>query len=201
MNYRIQEKHTGAGRRIGLLGGTFDPAHEGHRHISEVALKRLNLDSVWWLVTPQNPLKKQRPTASLERRMQSARVIARHPRLHVADVEKRLGAHYTIDAIRLLQARYPDVRFVWVMGADNFIQLPRWKHWTEIILALPVAVIARPRYHLSAGLSKAACRYHVYRQNPEQAVLLPTTRPPAWTLIIDRLHSASSTQLRATRAG
>jgi nicotinate-nucleotide adenylyltransferase len=197
MIYPIQEKQMGAGGRIGLLGGSFDPAHEGHHHISEVALKRLQLDSVWWLVSPQNPLKKNRPAASLEHRLHTARTIAHHPRLHVTDVETRLGISYTIETIRYLQARYPDTKFIWLMGADNFIQLPQWKHWTEIMAALPVAVIARPRYHLSAGLSKAACRYQNYRHNPEQAALLPAARPPAWTLILDQLHPASSTQLRA----
>lgn len=200
MNYRIHEKYTGEGTRIGLLGGSFDPAHEGHLHISEVALKSLNLDSVWWLVTPQNPLKEQRPSASLGERLQNARALAHNPRLRVTDVESRLGTHHTIDIIRHLQARYPLTRFVWLMGADNFIELPHWKHWTEIMSALPVAVIARPRYHLSAGLSKAACRYHFYRRNPEQAVLLPTARPPAWTLILNRLHPASSTHIRAARS-
>ena len=199
MIYRIQEKYTGAGRRIGLLGGSFDPAHEGHFHISQVALKRLNLDSVWWLVTPQNPLKTQSPTATYAKRLQKAQALAHHPRIHVTDVEKRLGTNNTIDIIGHLQVRYPRTHFVWLLGADNFVQLPRWKHWTKIMSTLPVAVIARPRYHLSAGLSKAACRYRFYRRNPEQAVLLPTARPPAWTLILDQLHPASSTQLRAAR--
>jgi len=200
MQYRIQEKYAGAGMRIGLLGGSFDPPHAGHRHISEIAFKRLRLDSVWWLVTPQNPLKIRAPSASAAQRLADAQSLARHPRFNVTDVERRLGTRTTIDTIGGLTARYPRIRFLWIMGADNFIQLPHWAHWTRIMTTLPVAVIARPGYHLRAGLSKAACRYQACRLPTEQAILLPTMRPPAWTLLNDRLHPASSTQMRAKSA-
>ncbi|MBV9833149.1 MAG: nicotinate-nicotinamide nucleotide adenylyltransferase, partial [Alphaproteobacteria bacterium] len=114
-------------RRIGLLGGSFNPAHEGHVHISLEALKRLDLDEVWWLVSPQNPLKAANGMASLADRMEGARsVTATHPRLRVTDLERKLGTRYTIDTVRALRRRHPHARFVWLMGADNLRQLPRW---------------------------------------------------------------------------
>jgi nicotinate-nucleotide adenylyltransferase len=185
-----------SGARIGLLGGSFNPAHEGHRHISLVALKHLALDHVWWLVTPQNPLKPASNTQDLDERIKQALRLATHPRITVTNIERKLGTRYTIDTLNGLKSRYPAAHFVWVMGADNFVQLPQWRSWNEIMSAVPVAVIARPQYHLASGLSKAAIRYRSHRLKPHLAPKLVTLEPPAWTLIIDYLHLASSTKLR-----
>ena len=184
------------GVRVGLLGGSFNPAHEGHLHISLIALDRLALDEVWWLVSPQNPLKPANITKSFEQRLNDAKAIARHPRITVTDAECRLGTHYTIDTLRALKTHAQHIHFVWLMGADNFIQLPQWKEWTQIMSLVPVAVIARPGYHLRAGLGQAACRYGVNRLKSEDAAFLANMPPPAWTLIVAKLHPLSSTKLR-----
>ncbi len=185
-------------QRVGVLGGSFNPAHDGHRHISLVAMKRLNLDHIWWLVTPQNPLKPRNSTAALNDRLAGARRTARHPRIIITDIEAHFGTTYSIDTVTHLQNRYPHTRFVWLMGADNFIQLPRWKRWTDLMARIPVAVIARPGYHLKAGLSQAACRYQASRLTEQRMGLLATMKPPAWALILSKLHPASSTEIRAS---
>lgn len=134
------------GTAIGLLGGSFNPAHGGHRHISLEAMRRLKLDAVWWLVSPQNPLKPVAGMAPLGARMASARRVARHPRIRVTDVEARLGTQLTIDTIAGLKALHPQVRFLWIMGADNLLQFHRWAAWRDIARAVPVVVVARPGY-------------------------------------------------------
>ncbi|NWG45279.1 MAG: nicotinate-nucleotide adenylyltransferase, partial [Alphaproteobacteria bacterium] len=142
--------------RIGLLGGSFNPAHAGHLHLSEIALARLGLHAVWWLVSPRNPLKAPQDLARLEARLASARAMARHPRIKVTDIEARLGTRYTVDTLAVLRRRHPGVRFVWLMGADNMVGFHRWRRWRAIAAALPVAVLARPGYTRGAGLSRAA---------------------------------------------
>ncbi len=184
------------GTRIGLLGGSFNPAHEGHCHISRTALDRLALDQVWWVVSPQNPLKSTDITADFEQRLAYAKTLVRDRRIEVTDVERRLGTQYTIDTLRALKRAAPHINFVWLMGADNFIQLPQWREWTNIMSLVPVAVIARPGYHLRAGLGQAACRYRVNRLKSEDAAFLANMPPPAWTLIVAKLHPLSSTKLR-----
>jgi len=126
-----------AGQRIGLLGGSFDPPHDGHVHITTAALKRFGLDRVWWLVSPGNPLKSQGP-APLPERMQAAQALMRHPRVTVTDIEARLGTRFTAETLQALQHRYPDVQFVWLMGADNLAQFHRWHapRWCFINLPL-----------------------------------------------------------------
>ncbi len=182
--------------RVGLLGGSFDPAHQGHVHASLVALKRLRLDRVWWLVTPQNPLKPGSLRLDFNERMKRAHRAADHPKITVTDVERRLGARYTADVLDRLTLRYPSVHFVWIMGADNFVQLPQWRNWTRIMSTVPVVVVARPRYHLASALGKAAHRYRSHRISSNSSPKLVTSTPPAWTLLIDYLHPASSTKLR-----
>ena len=130
--------------RVGLYGGSFNPAHEGHAHVAETAKRRLDLDKVIWLVSPQNPLKPSHETADLAARMASARSFARGPDMIVSDIESRLGSQYTIDIIRVLKARFPGVRFVWVMGADSLAGFHRWRGWTQIMHEVPVAVVSRP---------------------------------------------------------
>jgi nicotinate-nucleotide adenylyltransferase len=132
------------GLRIGLLGGSFNPAHEGHLHVSDVALKRLGLDHVWWLVTPQNPLKSIQGMASLHDRLRSACAVARHPRIFVMDIEHDFRTHYSFDTLRALQKRFPLVKFTWLMGSDNLAIFRRWHRWSEFAQRVPIAVIQRP---------------------------------------------------------
>jgi len=185
------------GRRIGLLGGSFNPAHDGHRHISLMALRRLGLDEVWWLVSPQNPLKPARGMAPLATRMADARAVARHPRIRVTDIERTLDTRYTVDTVRALKRRFPEHRFVWLIGADNLRQLPRWKAWTDLFRAIPVAVFARPTYSLKALAGQAAARFAPFRVPESRARRLVRQEPPAWTFLRIRLHPASATTIRA----
>ena len=187
------------GSRIGLFGGSFNPAHEGHTHIAEVALKQLNLDEVWWLVSPQNPLKAKQASSDLQTRMTQTAATATHPNFRVSDMEARLGTKYSIEIIRILMRRFPHVHFVWIMGADNFIQLPKWHAWTKLMEEIPVAVIARPGHHIRAGLCQAADRFKSFRIPQSQAASLCLYQAPAWTFLMSRLHPASSTAIRRER--
>jgi nicotinate-nucleotide adenylyltransferase len=147
------------GLKIGLLGGSFNPAHAGHLYVAETALKRLGLDYVWLLVAPQNPLKPSGGMLPLAKRLASARALAgRHPRLVVTDLEVKIGSHYTIDTIRALNARFPRVAFVWLMGSDNLEQFHRWQQWEEIAARVPVAVVLRPGSTLAPLRAKAMQR-------------------------------------------
>jgi nicotinate-nucleotide adenylyltransferase len=185
---------------IGLLGGSFNPAHEGHRHVSLLALQKLKLDEIWWLVSPQNPLKPRNDMAPLEERLSRARkIVARDRRIKVTDIETTLGTRYTADTIDALQRQFPRLDFVWLMGADNLAQISRWDRWQSIFQAVPIAVFDRPAYSLSALKAKAAQRYSSRRVAPEQAGELAALEPPAWTFIRLRLHPASATQIRAQR--
>ncbi len=187
----------GPGRRIGLLGGSFNPAHDGHRHISLVALRTLALDQVWWLVSPQNPLKPRAGMAPLAERLAWARAVAAHPRIAVTDLESRLGTRYTADTLAALRAECRGTHFVWLMGADNMIEFDRWRSWTKIAETVPIAVIDRPGYLHRALASTFARRYAQARVPAEAARLLPTMPPPAWTVVRARLHPASATAIRA----
>jgi nicotinate-nucleotide adenylyltransferase len=185
--------------RIGLLGGSFDPAHAGHVHITRWALRALDLDRVWWLVSPGNPLKADAP-ADLSRRLHAARAIVDHPRVAVTDVEARAGTRYTAEALAFLLRRHPGVRFVWLMGADNLRSFHRWDRWAEIMAMVPIAVLARPGEQLRAGLSPAARRFARWRVPQGQAAALPFRRPPAWTLLNGPMLDLSSSALRAAGA-
>jgi len=184
--------------RIGLLGGSFNPAHEAHREISLTALKRLGLDQVWWLVTPGNPLKDPSKLASLESRVEVARKMARHPRIEVTGFAG--GSAYTIDLLTELRRRFPGVNFVWLMGADNLAQFHRWRAWEEIFAAMPMAVLDRPGLRLKARASKAAQRFALYQVDESDAGGLARLEPPAWTILSHRLSGLSSTELRAKKA-
>lgn len=184
------------GMRIGLLGGSFNPPHEGHRHVSLVALRRLDLDAVWWLVSPQNPLKADDGMASLDRRVAAAAALARHPRISVSAIEARLGTRYTVDTLRALKSRFPGVHFVWLMGADNLVQLPRWKDWQQIMALVPVAVIDRPGFALSAQLGRAAERFRSARMPETQARSFACARPPAWIYLHAKLNPLSASAIR-----
>lgn len=186
-----------AGARIGLLGGSFNPAHDGHREVSREALRRLGLDRVWWLVSPQNPLKSTTEMAPLAQRLASARAAADDPRILVTGLETRLGSAYTADTLDALTRLLPRVRFVWLMGADNLIQVHHWQDWQEIFNTLPVAVFDRPSYSLRALSGKAAHAFARYRLDERSARRLAGARPPAWVFIHCRLNPQSATAIRA----
>lgn len=183
--------------RIGLLGGSFNPAHDGHRHISLTALRRLRLDQVWWLVSPQNPLKPAAGMAPQVERIARARRVARHPRIRVTGIESRLGTRYTADTLAALRRRFPAVRFVWLMGADNLRQMPRWHRWRAIFGAMAIAVFDRWPYSFQALAGQAARRYAHRRIAERQAFRLADLEPPAWVFLHSRLHPASATAIRA----
>ncbi len=186
------------GRRIGLLGGSFNPAHEGHVHISVQALTRLDLDEVWWMVSPQNPLKSTTGMAPFDERFHGAKAVAAvERRIRVTDLEVRLGTRYTADTLAAIGRRFKGHRFVWIMGADNLIQIPRWQRWTSIFHSLPVAVFARPSYSLKALSTKAARRFARHRIRARAAGKLSRMRPPAWVFLWIRTHAQSATRIRS----
>ncbi|MDB5447578.1 MAG: nicotinic acid mononucleotide adenylyltransferase [Phenylobacterium sp.] len=184
------------GMRVGLFGGSFNPAHEGHAHVAETARRRLRLDRVIWLVSPQNPLKATHETAGLAERMASARGHARGPGMIVSDAETRLGSQYTIDIVRALKARFPGVQFVWIMGADSLASFHRWRGWTQIMREVPVAVVSRPWISLKSRFSPAARRFAHFRRPSATAATLPGSKPPAWVFLRGPLNFQSSTALR-----
>ncbi|MEW9921154.1 nicotinate-nucleotide adenylyltransferase [Marimonas sp. MJW-29] len=187
------------GQVIGLLGGSFDPAHAGHAHITREALKRFGLDRVWWLVSPGNPLKARGP-APLQTRMARAREVMRHPRVEVTDIEARLGTRYTAETLARMRALYPGVRFVWLMGADNMAQLHLWQDWRQIIEGVPVGVLARPGQRISARMSRAAAIYASYRIPGRFSHLLAGAEAPAWCFVNVPMVDVSSTAIRASGA-
>ncbi|NBC32016.1 MAG: nicotinate-nucleotide adenylyltransferase [Alphaproteobacteria bacterium] len=189
------------GGRVGLLGGSFNPAHDGHRHISVEALKRLQLDRVWWLVSPQNPLKPVHDMAPLAERLARARAVADHPRIVVTAIERRLGARYTADTLAALSRAYAETRFVWIMGADNMIQIRKWRHWQQIFHTVPIAIFVRPSYSFGAIGSPAAHRFARHRVAMARAGELADLPPPAWCFLHVRAHPASATALRKRRRG
>lgn len=189
------------GRRIGLLGGSFNPAHAGHRNVSIEALRRLALAEVWWLVSPQNPLKPKAGMVDFRHRLKGARALARHPRLRVSDLEARLGTRYTADTLRALRRRFPRHRFVWLMGADNLAQIAAWARWERIFSLVPVAVFDRPTYALRALAAKAARRFASGRLREGAAEGLAMRRPPAWVFLHGRLNPQSATAIRAGTPG
>ncbi len=187
-------------RRSGLLGGSFNPAHGGHRHVSLLALKRLRLDQIWWLVSPQNPLKPVAGMAPLADRLASARRAARHPRLKVTDIEARLRTRYTADTLAVLRHRFPRCRFVWIMGADNLVQVHRWDRWTSIFRLVPIAVFDRPGYAFRALASRAAQRFRERRVRESEAGSLAERAAPGWIFLHGARHPASATDIRKRRA-
>ncbi|MDA1355441.1 MAG: nicotinate-nucleotide adenylyltransferase [Proteobacteria bacterium] len=189
-----------SGLRVGLFGGSFNPAHEGHLHVSLEAIKRLGLDELWWLVSPQNPLKPTRGMAPFEQRLAAARRLARHPAIRVSDCERRWHSHYSADTIERLRRRHPRHRFVWVMGADNLADFERWRRWQDIFKALPIAIFDRRTYAQSASASKPLKRFGRYRLPERAARLLALQYPPVWTYFHGRLHAASSSAIRAGAA-
>jgi nicotinate-nucleotide adenylyltransferase len=186
---------------VGLLGGSFNPAHEGHLHLSRLALERLDLDRIWWLVSPQNPLKPLAGMAAFEARLNQARgVAAPDNRIYVTDIESRIApSRYTADTLRVLRNRFPRLRFVWLMGADNLTQIPRWQRWTDIFRTVPIAVFDRPSYSLRALSSTAASRFAKQRVKEDAARKLAEMSPPAWVFFHTRLNARSATQIRSAQ--
>ena len=185
------------GVRIGLLGGSFNPAHEGHLHITRKLLSRLGLDYVWWMVSPQNPLKSSEGMAPFTERFETARAIAAADRrIIVTNIETRLGTRFTADTIEKLTRVAPTARFVWLMGADNLIQISKWQNWRRIFESVPIAVYDRPGYTLRAAASKAAQSFARNRLPEVQAHDLAIKSPPAWVFLHGALSNASATAIR-----
>ena len=187
--------------RIGLLGGSFNPAHEGHLHVAELALQRLRLDQVWLLVSPGNPLKPALGMAPLAVRLASAARIGDGQRVVATALEAGLGTRYTADTLAELRRRFPNARFVWLMGADNLSQLPRWRDWMGIMRTMPVAVFPRPSYNHRALAGRAAHRLRSARLPVAAAPSLALRNPPAWIFLPTPQHAASATAIRAAGSG
>lgn len=183
--------------RVGLLGGSFNPAHEGHREISLIALKRLGLDAVWWLVSPGNPLKDAADYAPYDERLRLARKAADHPRIIVSNFEERKGLQYTVDTLETLRALWPQIDFVWLMGADSFATFHRWRDWKTIASLAPMAVFNRPGYEAAWKAAPAAEDLAAFRLEESAALGLAGAEPPAWVFFPEPQNAQSSTAIRA----
>ena len=189
------------GRRIGLLGGSFNPAHDGHLAVSRAALKRLRLDRVWWLMSPQNPLKPVAGMASFAARFAAAQAVAAQDhRILCSDLEQRLGTRYTVDTLLWLQ-RHSRARLVWLVGADNLLQLPQWRQWVRLLAMVPIAVFDREPYSYRALAGRVARVYAQRRLRERDAPALLARRAPAWVYLWLRRHPQSSTALRRAQTG
>jgi nicotinate-nucleotide adenylyltransferase len=186
--------------RVGLLGGSFNPAHEGHRHIAMLARRALRLDQVWLLVSPGNPLKPRAGMAPLEKRLAGARRIGDGRRVLASGIEAKFHTRYTVDTLGLLMRRFPRIRFVWIMGADILEQLPQWRRWPDIVRHLPFAVLPRPNYTHRALAGHAAHRLRAWRRPAREAVLLPGASP-GWVFLPMRQNRASATAIRQAAEG
>lgn len=192
--------HSEPRQRIGLLGGSFNPPHAAHRLISQIALRRLGLDQIWWIVTPGNPLKGRHELLPLAERVALGRVMADDRRIRVTDFERELGSSFTAATLGHLRLRWPGVDFVWVMGADCLAQFHRWQHWRQIFALLPIAVVDRPEWRLKAVASPAARAFARFRLPEDAAKGLVARAAPCWTLLSGPLSALSSTELRAARS-
>jgi len=185
------------GQRIGIMGGSFNPPHEGHLIAARTALKRLKLDRLWWLVTPGNPLKNNHELAPLSDRLAAIRAMTTDSRMVLTSFEEQLQTPFTAATLAFLTLRHPGTHFVWVMGADNLATFHRWQRWRDIAATMPFAVVDRPGWHLAAMASPAARALARYRINEEEAASLALRSPPAWTFLTTRLSPLSSTEMRA----
>lgn len=182
------------GMVIGLLGGSFDPAHDGHVHLTRQAMARMGLDAIWWLITPANPLKARQP-APIADRLAHAKAIMVHPKVKITTLEDSLGTRATVDTIAHLRALYPGVQFVWLMGADNLVQFHKWGRWRDILRSVPVGVLARPGWGLAARLSVAARAFR--GQRVARGETLRGHTPPVWCFVNMPMVAASSSAIRA----
>ena len=183
------------GQVVGLLGGSFDPPHAGHVHISREALRRFGLDQVWWLVTPGNPLKEKGP-APLSDRIAACQALLTPPRMAVSDFEAQAGTRYTAESLTAIQSARPEIRYVWLMGADNLAQFDHWRGWETILQRVPVGVLARPGQRISARMSKAARIYAPFRIKGRESLRLGRSDAPAWCFVNVPMRYISSTELR-----
>jgi nicotinate-nucleotide adenylyltransferase len=181
---------------VGLLGGSFNPAHAGHLHVARQAMLHAGLDQLWLLVSPGNPLKPRAGMAPLAQRLASAAALADGRRVIATTIEAQLGTRYTIDTLRELKRRFPRVQFVWLMGADNLVQLPRWHRWERIVHEVPLLVLPRPGATRRALAGQAARRYRQYRLSARAALCLAQSMAPAWSLLPVRENPLSATALR-----
>lgn len=184
------------GMRVGLYGGTFDPPHAGHAHVARTALMRLGLDRVWWLPSPRNPFKAHNP-APMAQRLTAIETLVPEPRQVASDLERRLGTNRTITIIRALQRSFPQVRFVWVMGADGLLDLHHWRAWREIAARVPICVVARPEVGLKARLAPAA-RMMARARVPEINAKALCDKRRGWTYLTETLHPHASRHIRGT---
>ena len=189
----------GRRRRVGLLGGSFNPAHAGHRHVAHTALRRLRLHQVWLLVSPGNPLKPAAGMAPFASRLAGARGIADGRRVVATAIEQRLGLRYTWRTAAVLRRRFPRVRFVWLIGADNLEQMPHWRRWRDIVRGMPVTVLPRPSYNHRALAGRAARWLRRAWRPARQAPVLPALPAPAWTFLPVPQSPLSATALRAAQ--
>lgn len=188
------------GERIGLMGGSFNPAHQGHAEVARIALRRLKLDRLWWLVTPANPLKPRGDLADMATRAEAARRLAPDRRVVVTTFEVALGTTYTIDVVHFLRSRRAGGRFVWVMGADSLATFHRWRSWRRIAELLPIAVVDRPGWRLRALASPAGRALARFRRRELSAPCLAARPAPSWMLLTNRLSPHSSTAIRTRRS-
>lgn len=179
------------------MGGSFNPPHEGHLIVARTALRRLQLDWLWWLVTPGNPLKSHSELASIQSRLTAVRKMTADPRMVLTSFEEQLHTPYTAATLSFLKLRHRDARFVWIMGADNLATFHRWQRWRDVALTMPFAVVDRPGWRLAALASPAARVLAKYRISEADAGSLPLHSPPAWTFLTTRLCALSSTELRS----
>ncbi|MBB5275583.1 nicotinate-nucleotide adenylyltransferase [Rhizobium rosettiformans] len=189
--------HVERGMVVGLFGGSFNPPHQGHLLVAEIALRRLGLDQLWWLVTPGNPLKSRNELAPLAERLEACEALAEDPRIKITAFEKTLGTSYTARTLDFIRARNPHVHFIWIMGADNLAGFHRWQRWQKIATTFPIAVIDRPGSTLAYLSSKTARTFDYARVDEEDAGVLWQKRAPAWTFIHGPRSTLSSTAIRA----
>jgi nicotinate-nucleotide adenylyltransferase len=185
--------------RIGLLGGSFNPAHQGHLQVARRALLQLRLDQVWLLVSPGNPLKPTAGMAPLRERLAGARRIADGRRIIATDIERQLHTRYTVDTLAVLRRRFPNVGFVWLMGADGLADLPRWRRWQRIVRLVSFAVLPRPTYNRAALAGKAAVRLKAARRPAREAPILAMRDAPSWIFLPAPQNDISATALREQR--
>ncbi len=189
---RVEERNI-----IGLLGGSFDPPHEGHLHVSKRAIQVFGLQKVWWLLSTGNPFKIKGP-ASLKLRMEACEKILCGSRILATDLEVQFKTCYTSDTLKKMLLRYPRARFVWLMGADNFVNFHRWKDSDWIMKNIPIGIMSRPGENIRAGLSQASFRYRNCRLKTSRASQLAFLSPPVWTIVDGSTNNASSTKIRST---
>ena len=183
------------GLTIGLLGGSFDPPHEGHVHITKLALKIFNLSKIWWLVCPENPIKSVTPS-DVNSRFLASKKIMKHPSVVITDLERKFKTKYTFQTLIKLKKLYPSTKFVWLMGADNLINFHHWKNCDWIMKNIPIGVLARPEEQIKAGLSRTAIKFGNYRLPKEKSIILSNYIPPVWTLSTGPMRNISSTEIR-----